>query len=568
MRRLTRAAIFLVSTTLVFACSSGSDDDDDTSPDAYVPVPDAAVSIDAAETPDAAATPDAAPRPDGTPQPDADMTDADTTDADTTDAEPGAADADTTDAADSDACLEFATPDGTISSYPGTFDGNVNDTSASQIVAVASGDCAEENAPYGVATPGPEQVVMLSNLVSGTEYMVSLDAAEDLSFYVATSCTGDDGPDSGECLLFVDTGSNPEIGTFTEPTFVAPTDGVAYVVVDRYTTPPTDGTYTLTVSEPECATSFDCTDPGTPVCDLTTRTCVAVAGDCVGDDGVEDGDDAPGGATALTADTTVDAHICDSPATESDWYKLTAPGDENVLIQLSWTGGPSGQEIYGLIYEADGTPYTYFGGDTSPVVGVIPHAAAADWYVEIFRYGTDDTAVTDYTIGYSIVECFWPGADCTTAGETECADYTCGASTATTCTGDDTAVEDDDDGAGGATVLSPTLDGAAVDTTAHICSAPTSGGYSIESDFYSVTIGDGEQLSATLSWTGDDDIDLYVYDMYGLYVADAATYDNPEVLSTTELGAGTYFLEVWTYDPADVTASTEYTLSVQRATAP
>lgn len=255
-------------------------------------------------------------------------------------------------------CVEFAAPSHTITSYPGAFSGDLGVTGAD----IAIDACADELAPFGVETPGPDDVVELVNLTPGTEYAVRLLSGDDLGFYVVTNCSADPGPTIDECLVYVDeTTKGDEAGTFT-----APDGGMAYLVVDHYRAEvPNDGSFSVEVYPVECEQSdacggseghcinfecvecendFDCTDGGMPICDSITNACTVGYSECVGDDGkqFEHHDDGPAGATDITPtsgdENTIVANICNAPYEERDFYSFTVgqPG-ESYSITLDWT---------------------------------------------------------------------------------------------------------------------------------------------------------------------------------------------------------------------------------------
>src|SRR5690348_12492239 len=75
--------------------------------------------------------------------------------------------------------------------------------------------CGVVDAPYGIESMGPDSVVKIDGLTASTPYMVKLDSPSDLAFYVTTGCSGESGPDEGECALFVDASSGSrEVGRF------------------------------------------------------------------------------------------------------------------------------------------------------------------------------------------------------------------------------------------------------------------------------------------------------------------------------------------------------------------
>lgn len=201
-------------------------------------------------------------------------------------------------------------------------------------------------------------------------------------------------------------------------------------------------------------------------------------------------------------------------------------------------------------------------------------AAEGDDYIQVDKF--DDaggsgtaTAAAAYTLRAFTPECIWSAA-CTTPGSPVCSpEFTCTAGY-DECTDDD-AAENDDDGAGLAPAVDPPVDGAPLELERAICSSPAASdadGTSLEQDWFRVTRGDSEQLSATLTWSDmTADLDMGLFDATGSAVAVAATEDqNPETFSAAP-GAGTYYLLVMRYAPTGAAAATPYTLSLQRAAA-
>jgi hypothetical protein len=528
MRRLGCAAMLFLA-----ACAGGSDDGGD---------------VDAAPQADAAGFPDAGPQADAAEQADA---------APMVDAAPVLT-----------GCEKLGAPVHTATTYPDTFAGNVNSSNAT--LEVTDGDCAAEEAPFGVSAPGPEQVIQLDNLVEGTTYGILLTAGYDTNFYVVTGCSGGTGFSAGECLAYVDAEDTVERGLF-----VAPAGGTAYVVVDYYDTDAiSDGSFSLTVVEdPECDDDYDC-NATNPVCDTSTLTCIAGYDVCVDDDASENGDDGPMGGTqvnlVLGAPVAIAASICSDPETEFDWYRFTAAEGDEVTISLTWD---ESEELDLYVYDAAMAEvdylYAYSSGDALYLIDL----AAGDYYVQLLRYSSVSSAVTDYTITFSVPECAWSG-DCA-AGEPVCLyDQTC-APAQTACT--DVVGDDGDDGAS----VAPQITGNPATTSSAICSAPIGsswfGGvdYSMEEDWYRINVAAGRTLTAALDWVASasgEDLDLYLFDGEGnLLDAAAATgsvgpetvvYDNLE--ATTQ----TWYLAIHYWSPTDDAAGVNYTLTTTKQVTP
>jgi len=517
----TRAWTGFLVAALAAGCAQGMEEDSGGGPDAGGHA-DAREFADAGPRPDAEVRPDAAPQPDAAPVP--------------------------------TACEKLDAPAAQLSSYPASFDGNVSGQTA--LLSVGTGSCAVEEAPYGVAAAGPEQVIELDNLTADTPYAVRVDADFDVAFYVVTGCSGGSGFSAGECLYYTDAEiSGAEVGQFT-----GPAGGVAWVVVDYYgSSTPSTGTYTISVIEnPECGTDWDC-NGGAPICDPTTLTCAAGYDQCVGDDANDSADDGPGGATELTlvpdVPATVNASVCGAPDTEADWFRFTAAEGDQVNLTLTWSDG---SELDAYVYDSGGNQIDYLWGYTSPELLQLTDLTAGDYFIKLIRYGDSSTTVTDYTLTAALPECTWSG-DCDASKPVCTADQVCEPAE-TGCTGD---AADADDGASVATVLTMPAT-----VSSKICSAPLGNslfegdGYSLEEDWYRIDVAAGKTLTANLAWTetaASEDLDLYVLDSNGTTV-DCSWFDNPETVSATATTAGTYYLVVHKYTPTDVPAPTPYTL--------
>ncbi len=521
----------LAAALLLAGCAQGMEDD------VQEGGPDAAGRADAREYPDAGPHPDAEERPDAAPLPDAEPVPT--------------------------ACEKLDTPAHTVTTYPGTFDGDL--AAATAYLAVTDGSCTVEEAPYGVNAPGPEQVIRLDNLIAGTTYAVRVAAAFDSAFYVVTGCSGGSGFSAGECLYYTDAElSAAELGLF-----VAPSGGTAWVIVDYYSaSTPADGSYTLTVvADPECTDDWAC-NATSPVCDTATMTCAAGYDQCAGDDANDSADDGPAGATVLNLvpdqPAVVAASICGAPEAEADWFRFTAAAGDDVNLTLTWDAV---DELDFYVYDGNGAQVDYGYATTSPYLHQLADLAAGEYFIKLFRYGNASTTVTAYTLTAALPECTWSG-DCGTTEPICTADQLCAAAAAA-CTGDGTG-DDGDDGASVARVVTMPPSGPAT-FNGKICSAPVGNsifvgdGYALEEDWYRIDLAAGDTVSVSLSWTetAGEDLDLYLFDSTGTQL-DYGWFDNPEVVTATATAAGTYYVAVHLYGPAGVAAATPYMLSVTK----
>ena len=165
-----------------------------------------------------------------------------------------------------DASVDDAAPDATVFAACREFVDPANPVPAHVASMLAASDvqspmqCASVDAPYGVASAGPDSVVPLSGLVPGTAYLVQLRSSADLAFYVVTGCSTMTGPSDAECSLFVDgSAGTEEVGRFVASA------STAYVVVDYYASAtPSNQRFTLDVYAEACQDDAACTS-GPPV---------------------------------------------------------------------------------------------------------------------------------------------------------------------------------------------------------------------------------------------------------------------------------------------------------------
>ena len=217
------------------------------------------------------------------------------------------------------------------------------------------------DAPFGIATAGPDSVIRLDGLIIGTTYVVRLVATSDLSFYVATGCSTATGPSAEQCVLFEDA---QKAGVDEVGQFVA-TQQTEFVVVDYFaSSPPASTAFTLDVYAQTCAgpadctsdspvcfdghcvecnTSFDCISGQKATCNTATHACQQGVSSCTGDDANAPNDNGPAGAPVIALDGsgrgTVNGLICSSPATEADFiaFDVTSVGETWDFL-LAWSG--------------------------------------------------------------------------------------------------------------------------------------------------------------------------------------------------------------------------------------
>jgi hypothetical protein len=291
--------------------------------------------------------------------------------------------------------------------------------------------CASIDAPFGVESAGPDQVIPLKGLVVGATYVVRVTSADDLSFYVATGCSTATGPAADQCLLFEDgTSGDREVGTFTA------TASTAYVIVDFYAShPPSSLAFTLdayaqacatnaqcTGATPACAegqcvqcvTSFDCTDVTAPVCSAN-ETCVAGVDACLSDGTDEPANDGPAGATQLVPDgaghASVLGKLCSTPSTEEDFFAfdVTTLG-ETWDLSLGWSGS---RDLDLRVFDATGKRHGMSFWE-QPERARLTYLPIGRYFVQIHEFAsTADPSPVTYTL--SAQRTF--GAPCTSSAQ-------------------------------------------------------------------------------------------------------------------------------------------------------
>jgi hypothetical protein len=305
------------------------------------------------------------------------------------------------------ACSEFAA---TAVSLPVHINGTLSGTDVQSPT-----ECAAADAPYGIASAGPDSVIALAGLTPGKAYIVQLQSPADLGFYVTNGCSTMTGPSPSECQLFVDASADTEeVGRFVA------SGTTAYVVVDYYASAtPGSQRFTLDVYAEACiddagcsgttpvchhgrcvvcADSFDCPSTQAPRCEGGTNLCAAGVDECTADDASEPANDGPAGAVVLTPDTngafTTTGQICSSPRSEADFFKLDVANGETWDFTLAWTGDRDlDLEIFDATGEQLGLSFW-----ENPETVRLAYLPAGTYYVTI----SDFTATTTAPVGYTL----------------------------------------------------------------------------------------------------------------------------------------------------------------------
>lgn len=182
---------------------------------------------------------------------------------------------------------------------------------------------------------------------------------------------------------------------------VLPTAGTYYLEVNRYAPAATAEStpYTLTLSLPECESSFDCTTAGRPLCDAG-GACVAGVQACTNDDAAEP-DDGPAAARTLNGAvgvaTSLSGAVCNSPDGEADYYRFDATAGEGVTFSLAWDG-TTGSDLDLYVFDATGelVGQTFW---KNPETVTLTYLPAGAYYATVVLFSEDPIdAATTYTI--------------------------------------------------------------------------------------------------------------------------------------------------------------------------
>ncbi len=456
-----------------------------------------------------------------------------------------------------------------ISSYPGTAMGTV--VGAGADLTAAEMACADEQSDWYEPT-GEDAVIALSGLTVGQRYGVIMSSEDDLGIYVTSSCptTGavqgclvyadGEGGGSAETAYFTATGTehylivdDGEFGALTSGSYDVQVVNAQCTIDSEMTDCQAASPFCVDFSCVQCLSSFDC-QAGSPVCG-SDNACIAGPMQCTGDDARDAGagDDGPAVATMLAyptanAPTVIsDGKICNTPGglQEGDWYKVMVPANGSLGVDLTFTGAANDIDVY--ILNAAGQVQAR--GERNAGINEAIRADDLDaglYYVLVLQYlPNNTTAAVPYTLTLSLPECD-PAAfnSCPTAAESVCGPSgQCGVGP-TLCQGDD-AGDPNDDGPGGARTLTDNTP-----LTGAICTQPAS-----ELDHYRFTVTNGQGATITLDWTGTADLDAYVVDSTGKLYGQSF-YVQPEVVTLTNLPAGTYYVRVENFLPQGGTPST------------
>lgn len=210
--------------------------------------------------------------------------------------------------------------------------------------------------------------------------------------------------------------------------FVADLDaGTYFISVDKQA--PADVAaatpYTLTLSVPECATSFDCAAAAQPVCDV--GLCVAGPSDCTGDDAADGGatpDDGPHAARAVVGGVgtpvVMTGSVCDVPDAEADWYSINIAAGQGETINLAFAAGDD------FDVEAFDAAGNLLGRSwyLAPEIVTLTYLPAGTIYVAVTHYSGvfgGDPAAGAYTVTFTktAAQTCTSSADCATEYATQ-----------------------------------------------------------------------------------------------------------------------------------------------------
>ena len=152
-----------------------------------------------------------------------------------------------------------------------------------------------------------------------------------------------------------------------------------------------------------CATSFDCTSAGAPVCqpDPTSgRPGCGVGGTCAGDDAGEPGDDGPAGARDLTVGVALSGAVCDAEL-ESDYYQVTtaAAGSLTFTLAFTITDAAAPEDLDLVVMDATGAELGSAETTASTETVTLTGQPAGTYYAAVYAYSMGPaTDAIPYTI--------------------------------------------------------------------------------------------------------------------------------------------------------------------------
>jgi hypothetical protein len=170
--------------------------------------------------------------------------------------------------------------------------------------------------------------------------------------------------------------------------------------------------YTLTLAFPECEDSFDCPTTQNPVCG-PALVCEPDSAQCTGDD-FREPDDGQAVASPLSSGVQVSGAVCNTPATERDFFSIVAADGDSLDVSLSFVAGSNADDLDVAVYSADGT---LFGTSfyVNPEQVNLTFLPAGTYYIEVAHAGGSTAVALAYTLTATVT----PSAGCTTP--TDCA---------------------------------------------------------------------------------------------------------------------------------------------------
>jgi hypothetical protein len=350
---------------------------------------------------------------------------------------------------------------------------------------------------------------------------------------------------------------------------------------------------------PECLQSTDCQDPTKPICDAgvcvgcvtpfdcAAGTAVCAAGTCVAGEActgdVDETNNGPTEATPLAIGTPANGGICEGvDVGDQDWFTFSLTEAQVVTVDLQWTD-EADMDVYLLAEDGAGIARSE---NENPPNGenLSQLLQPGNYFIVVAPYATatvgGGTAAVAYTLTTSAIAPCTEDAQCTTGDATFCDvptgicvacrnDLDCsdvapvcvGTGTAAACSVIDQCTDDDarehkDDGPLGATTLT-----VGTGITGRICGAAFTLS-AAESDWFTFTTDAVSTITITASWTAMDvDLDFEVYgDLSMPAIQSGISSDNPETVELTDLPAGTYYIELKSYE--DNGATLDYDLQV------
>lgn len=234
-----------------------------------------------------------------------------------------------------------------------------------------------------------------------------------------------------------------------------------------------------------------------------------------------------------------------------DWYVVTAEPGQRIFAELTLAGPTGNLDLF--LYRSGATSSE---DDALAASDTTDREESLAWEVDeagsyLLSVKGNAEAAGAYTLSF-VATCRTDG-DCATGERCSFTERRCVEDVAPSC-GDD--AREPNEGPGTAPEAAFGGDGFAFEHGHEICPEDV--------DMFAVTLTEIESLRIDVDWTGNTNLDLWLYDDTGAIVGAGATDEQrPEIIDGSFLTPGTYYVAV-TADEVNAAPSTTYNLTIER----